>query len=414
MFTHNDSVFKEQLVPDVFDFNDFDPTKNGAMHTDIKRPSLGKTPSGFPKLHAEMLPHDLIKLIGYDPRSLQAPPKKGGKDPQNISPDIIDLHRTVQRSIEQSKVDEMVEYLYKAISTQRFADWAEIDVVTAAKPDLAKYEKEFVISFPNSADYFITDGQHRYCAVLDFFRRYPVEAAKFTQAVAISALPHDKLGEWAGQSFHDKNYLHSPVKATKALAADSRDLHNRLAKTIRDHEVIRLGGGVNETKDSLAAGAKEFATHAVLYKFVRGFCEGRRGLDKGNIDNPYLTDQTYDEMVKSLLSYVNDLNENFPHWTMVPGREDYLFRSSAALQGLGVLGHLLISKVKNEQDCRAMLQKVGEKHLDWKRTNTKDWGGVIGAVTEDGAITPASSRQAIDGTIKMLKDRCGLDAYLSK
>lgn len=395
------------------EFESFDPTRGAAMQMEIKRPSMGKTPSGFWKFHAELLPNDLMKLIGYDPRTIQAPPRKGGKDPQNISPEIIELHRTVQRSIDQGKVDTMVLYLHNAVSNGRFADWAEIDVVTVAKPDMSKYESEFVAIFPNSADYFITDGQHRYCAMLDFARRYPDLAAKFTQAVAISVLPNDRLEEWAGQSFHDKNYLHSPVKATKALAADSRDLHNRLAKALREHDAIKRGGGVNEVKDSLASQAKEFATHAVLYKFARGFCEGRRGLDKGTFDHPLLTDETYDQIHGELFEYVKLLNKVLPNWTVVPGREEFLFRSSAALQALGVVGHLLWTKVFDEVARSRMVEGLGEKKLDWRRSNVAEWNGVIGSVS-DGAITPASSRQAIDGTIRFLKDRSGLTGYLSE
>jgi hypothetical protein len=397
MFTTDETNSKEHSVPDDFSFDDFDPTKGVAMQTEINRPSLGKTPAGFPKLHAEMIPGDMMKLLGYDPRSIQEQPKKGLKDPQNIAPAIIDLHRSVQRSIDQSKVDQMVAYLHNAVSNSGFADWAEIDVAV----------------FPNSADYFITDGQHRYCAIMDFCRKYPALATAFTQALAISVLPHDKLEEWAGQSFHDKNYLHSPVKATKALAADSRDLHNRLAKELRDHKVLRTGGGVNETKDSLAAGAKEFATHAVLYKFVRGFCEGRGGLDKGMIDNPNLTDETYDDSKAALVAYVDQLNTQFPNWTVVPGREDYLFRSSAALQALGVLGFLLQTKVPDAERRAQMIAAIGEKRLDWKRSNVKDWTNIIGA-EKDGAITPASSRQAIDGTIRFLKERSGLSEFLTE
>ncbi|NRD57698.1 DNA sulfur modification protein DndB [Corallococcus exiguus] len=385
------------------------------MQTEVKFPCIGKTPAGFPKLHAELLPADLMKLIGYDPRAIQSAPKKGGKDPQNISPEIIDLQRSVQRSIDQSKVDQMVEYLHEAVSNGRFADWAEIDVVTAAKPDSSRYTREFLVTFPNSADYFITDGQHRYCAVLDFARKYPEHASKFTQAIAISVLPNDKLGEWAGQSFHDKNYLHSPVKATKALAADSRDLHNRLAKEVREHEVIRAGGGVNETKDSLAAQAKEFSTHAVLYKFVRGFCEGRRGLEKGNISSPLLTDDSYVSVKENLFEYLEELNNVFPNWTVVPGREEYLFRSSSALQGLGVLGHLLYQKVEDSEVRREMIASIGEKKLDWRRSNVTDWATVIGSIKGDDGnqeVAPASTRQAIDGTTKFLKDRSGLSAFL--
>ncbi len=392
----------------------FDPTKNAMLVQEIKRPSVGKTPANYPKIHAELLPTDLMKLVGWDPRTIQEAPLKG-KDPQNISPEIIELRRTVQRSVDQLKVNEMVAYLYNAVSNGRFADWAEIDVVTTSKPDTSRYLSDFVVIFPMSADYFITDGQHRYCALLDFLRLYPELAVRFTQAVAIGVLPHDRLTEWAGQSFHDKNYLQAPVKVTKALAVDSRDLHNRLTKELRRHEVILEGGGVNEVKDSLSAKAKEFSTHAVLFKFVRGFCEGRRGLQKGGIDNPRLTDETYGAQRQRLFEYVLDLNDILPHWTVTPGREDYLFRSSAALQALGVIGFLLHAKVSEPAQRKKMIEAIGEKKLDWRRSNLKDWTGVIGQIKEeDGMMSPASSRQAIDGTINFLKTQCGLETYLAK
>ena len=37
-----------------------------------------------------MNPDDLMKLIGYDPRTIETPPRKG-KEPQNIAPEIIEL-----------------------------------------------------------------------------------------------------------------------------------------------------------------------------------------------------------------------------------------------------------------------------------------------------------------------------------
>lgn len=411
-------------------FDDFDPTKQGAVEMPIPHASVGKTPAGFAKIHAELLPGDLMKLVGYDPRSIEAPPRRG-KDPQNISPEIIELRRTVQRTVDQPKVDEMVEYLANAIRQGKFADWSEIDVVTVSKPNMSRYRSEFIIGFPNSADYLITDGQHRYCAILDFVRKYPDLANSFTQAVAISVLPHDKLAEWGGQSFHDKNYFHTQVKVTKALAVDSRDLHNKLAKELRELKVIKDGGGVNEVKDSLSASASEFSTHAMLYKLVRGFTEGRRGLFKGGVDNQNLTDSTFETYKAQLTEYINLLNGAFPNWTVVPGREDYLFRSSSALQAFGVLGHLIYTKVVGKDGTetarlhKQMVAAIGEKNLDWRRTNVKDWGNVIGTVKsskkvlDDGtevteeAVSPASTRQAIDGAIRFLKDRSGLTAHLA-
>jgi DGQHR domain-containing protein len=392
----------------------FDPTKGARMMQEIKRPSIGRTPTGFDKLHVEMYPMDLIRMIAYDPRSIQAPTKRGQHDPHHVSQDLINLVREVQRSIDPQKVSEMVEYLYRALSEGKYADWAELDVVTAAKPDTTKFEQTHSVFFPTSAEYFITDGQHRFCALMDFVRNYAPYADRFTQAVAISVLPQDRLGEWAGQSFHDKNYLRSAVKVTKALAVDSRDPHNLLARELRKHPVIQKGGGVNEVKDSLAASAKEFTTHAILYKFVRGFCEGRRGLlGKDAIAQPLLTDETRPTLKSRLAEYLTLLEKVFPNWTIVPGREEYLFRASAALQALGVIGFYLYTKVEEQGKQRQMIEAIGEKRLNWRKSNTAEWRGVIGQVKKD-TVSPASSRQAIDGTIRFLKDRSGLTKYLEE
>ena len=375
--------------------------------------SVGKSPSGFPKIHVEMLPGDLIKMIGYDPRTIQPSPRRGQEDPHHVSEAIVDLIREVQRSLDQKKIEEMVKYLHNAVSSKQYADWSELDVVTVSKPDLSKWEEEHSVYFPVAAEHFITDGQHRYCALMDFVRRFPEYADNFSQAVSISVLPEDRLEEWSGQSFHDKNYLRTGVKMTKALAVDSRDLHNLLAKGLREHETVKDGGGVNEVKDALAATGKEFATHASLYRFTRGFCEGRRGLDRGPINAPRLDEESEGAFKSDLFEYVAELGDVFPHWTLVPGREEYLFRSSPALQALAVLGHDLYTKVESPDERRAMISRIGEAQLDWRRVNMSGWHGVIGERNENGEISPRSNRQAIDATIRFLREKSGFAEYIS-
>ena len=401
---------------------EFDPTAGASLQQELRNCSIGKSPTGFPKIHVEMLPGDLMKMIGYDPRTIPAEPRQNQHEPANVSRAIIELVRQVQRSIDPQKVQEMVQYLCNALSNAMYADWTELDVVTASKPDLTRWEASHSIYFPNSAEYFITDGQHRFCALMDFVRQYPDYANKFTQAVSISVLPQDRLDEWAGQSFHDKNYLRTIVKATKALAVDSRDLHNVLAKELGEHKVVKEGGGVNEVKDALSVSAKEFTTHSALYRLTRGFCEGRRGLEKGAVKNSNLTKESYMDYKKLLFEYVSELNRVFPHWTMFPERENYLFRSSPALQALGVIGHDLYTKVQDSTQRKTMIARIGEAKLDWLRTNIQDWGTIIGSIVEKGnsdgqktkEISPRSNRQAFDATIRFLRTRCGLTEYLEQ
>src|SRR5262249_42862437 len=144
-----------------------------SLYQELKNCSVGKSPAAFPKIHVEMIPGDLIKMIAYDPRTIYLLPRKGQYDPHHVSEDLLELVREVQRSIDPQKVAEMVDYLHGAYSSGNYADWAELDVITAAKPDMSKWEERHSIYFPSSAEYFITDGQHRFCALMDFVRSYP-------------------------------------------------------------------------------------------------------------------------------------------------------------------------------------------------------------------------------------------------
>lgn len=394
----------------------FDPTApaGAEVMTPFWNAMIGKAPSNFFKVRIEMTPDELRKVIGYDPRGLQ-PIKRGAKlveSSKHVSQELSDLVKEVQRSIDGDKVSEMVAYLHAAVSNGAYADWAELDVVTTSNIDTSRFKQEHEVRIPTSAEFFIIDGQHRYCALIDFTRQYPTLAKNFTQAVAISVMTVERIKEWAGQGFHDKNYLRTAVKATKALAVDTRDIHNVLTKKLHGHPTIIDGGGVNVEKDSLAAGSKEMVTHAVLYKFVRGFCEGRRGLDKGRVANVNLTEHTFSAYEQQIFAFLENLQRALPTWTNADKRAEYLFRASPAWQAFGVIGYLL-HEIDDEDERAVALAKMGERKLDWRRSNLT-WESVIGTKQSDDEgkqwISPRASRQAIDGTISFLKQRLGLVA----
>jgi DGQHR domain-containing protein len=384
----------------------FDLLQPAEVWQDFRRATIGRTPSGFPKIHADLSIPTLTKLIGYDPRVVRTM-RERGIDQRNLNLEIIELQEEVQRTIDQQKVDAMTSYLHAAVSEGAFADWAALELVTASKADTGKYESDHVIRFPYSAEYFITDGQHRFCALLDFARKYPELRARFEQSIAISVLPEDRLRLWAGQSFHDKNYLATPVQASKALAVDSRDVHNRLAKELNQHDVIRLAGGIDDEKQSLKAKSAKFATHSVIYKFVRAFAEGRIGLDKAKISNPRLNETSYDKIKQQLDEYVTDLHGVIPSWTATD-RENYLARASAALQALAVVGFEVYTRAGTDRAKRMeYLERL--RGVNWRRDNL-EWDHIIGQVKDGEGISPASSRQAFDSTIKYLKEKMGLSA----
>lgn len=375
----------------------------------ISQPSHGISPSGFERIHVELLPREVGRLIGYDPRVLVIKPRKPGAKPgraetlpHNVSKEVIALQNAVQRSIDRNRVAQMAQYLADAMIHGKFADWGPIELVTANKPDMSKMVSDHTAALDSDADYFIADGQHRYCALLDFIHNHPQYAERFTQGVNISIMPENRLIEWAGQEFHDRNYFSVPVRAGKALSVDSRDPVNSLAKALASHSTIEAGGGVAYERDTLLKNDPRFASHATLHRFVRGFLFGRPGLDKG-IDTRV---DIGDEEAQALDQYLTLLNLMLPWASDTPDRDMYVTRTSAMMSGLAVLGHDLFLDEKRFSNEEISLKISLLKTLDWKKTN-RDLIGVVGG-ERDGLVAPNASRQAIDSTIKYLRDRLGI------
>lgn len=352
------------------------------------------------------------RFVGYDPRVLTVKPRKATakprKDtiPHNVSANIVALQNRVQRSIDTARVATMVEYLHGAVANGQFADWGPIELITSDEPDITNFEVHHEISFEADADYFIADGQHRFCAVLDFVRAYPelVRGALWTQGLNITVVPAGRLEEWAGQAFHDRNYFAVSVRAGKALAVDTRDPLNSLAKQLAGHPVVERAGGVAFDRDTLLQGDTRFVPHTVLHRFVRGFVSGRPGIDAKESPSP----DSIQAVVEKLDEYLLALGEVMPWFG--DNREEFLARSSVVITALGVVGHDLMQLSPDEAGMRIARLRT----LDWRRTNLS-WVGVIGTQGEKktptgplAVVTPASSRPAIDATIRFLRGHLGL------
>lgn len=375
----------------------------------ISQPSHGISPNGLERLHVELMPREVGRLIGYDPRVLVMKPRKPGAKPSrsetiphNVSKEVIALQNAVQRSIDKNRVSQMAQYLADAMTKGTFADWGPIELVTSNKPDMSRMKSDHTAALDSDADYFIADGQHRYCALLDFIHNHPQYADRFTQGVNISIMPEEKLIEWAGQEFHDRNYYSVPVRAGKALSVDSRDPVNSLAKALAGHSTIEAGGGVAYERDTLLKNDPRFASHATLHRFVRGFLFGRPGLDKG-VDTRV---DIGDAEAQALDNYLTLLNLSLPWASDTPERDSYVTRTSAVMSGLAVIGHdLFLGDSKfTPEEIASKIKTLGK--LDWKRTN-RDLIGVVGG-EKDGMVAPNASRQSIDSTIKYLREKLGI------
>lgn len=369
----------------------------------LPHPSIGRSPTGHLRVHVEVNPRAVGRLVGYDPRSLEAPRgrTKKGVAPANVSPHIAALQQRVQRSIDPARVAQMVRYLREAFEPHgKFADWGSIEIITSSLPDTTSLETHNAISLDIEAEYFVTDGQHRYCALLDFVREHPEFADRFTQGLELFVVPGDRLDEYAGQSFHDRNFLAQPVRLGKALSVDSRDPVNALARGLDAHPVVRAAGGVAYERDTLLAGDPRWTTHSVAHRFVRGFLFGRPGLDGRG------TDLERDELGPTaegdLGAYVTALGACLP-WTG-EAREEYLTRSSVVFSALAVVGHDLFHSGLSYAEIGDRIASLCR--LDWRRTNLA-WVGVLGS-EKNGRVQPASSRPAIDGLIRFLRTHLGV------
>lgn len=384
-------------------------------HVVVNGPSYGRSPAGFARVHIELRPKEAIRLVGYDPRVLVQKPGKSGVVkrpkgvPHNVSAAIIELQNSIQRSIDTSRVSAMVEYLRGAFETGTFADFGTIELVTTSTPE----PHDGTVWLDPDADYFLGDGQHRYCALLDFVHQYPQYADRFTQGLTLNIMPESKLIEWAGQFFHDRNYFAVAVRAGKALSVDVRDPINALAKGLDEHPDVKRAGGVAYERDTLLQGDTRFTTHSVMHRFVRGFLMGRVGLDKGDGVPAVISD----EKKAALWEYISALALILPWFGA--DREAFLTRSSVALASLAVVGNDLF--FKHQYDTDELTRRMfALSKVDWRRTNL----GLVGVLgteksqkvkDEEGnevgtiqVVQPASSRQAIDATIRFLRERLGL------
>ncbi len=380
---------------------------NNVSQVTLNHPSLGKSPAGFDRISVEVLPREIGRIVGYDPRTLIMKPGRtkrttGSPVPHNVSAAIVALQNQVQRSIDHKRVAIMVAYLAAAMDGGTFADWGPIELVTSSRPDLDELDIHHVVRMDADADYFIADGQHRYCAVLDFCREHPQYCERFTQSLTISILPEGKLAQWAGQSFHDRNYYAVAVRAGKALAVDSRDPVNALTKQLATLPVIEACGGIAYERDTLLKGDTRFTTHSVLHRFVKGFLFGRSGIDKSSENYP----EPQADDVANLTNWLGTLATLLP-WEGQPAeRDQYLTRASVVLTALSVVGGELYRSGLPVETLASHVAILGR--LDWRRTNLL-WVGIVGSERpgkegEPPVVQPASSRPAIDATIRHFRE----------
>jgi hypothetical protein len=160
-------------------------------------------------------------------------------------------------------------------------------------------------------------------------------------------------------------------------------------------------GCVAYVRDTVLKGDPRFASHSTMHRFVRGFLFGRPGLDKGVDTRIEITDKE----TNALNEYIAALGLALP-WKG-ENRDEYVTRTSAVMSALAVIGHdlYLSDRPATKDEIVQKLTTLGR--MNWKRTN-RDLIGVVGS-EKDGQVQPTSSRQAIDSTIRYMRQALGLN-----
>jgi len=215
------------------------------------------------------------------------------------------------------------------------------------------------------------------------------------------------------QLFSDFNFKVRPVSSAKAMQTDSSDIYLQLANAIGNIAVIRNNGGMESGKASVGKNSTAFVTESMLYRTIRGACEGEAAQEINAIDiaNANLTPSTYQAEFAKIEDFFTEVaNAMGDKWL----DRDGIHRTAPGWQALGVIcndihhGELALSPAQIARVYAAL------GNLDWSRTNEK-WANEakIGELDETGRVVfHKAGRTTRHNLITYLRRETGLQALI--
>lgn len=272
-----------------------------------------------------------------------------------------------QRVLNKARIPEISSYLVNNHTEYIFSSiTASVDGHVLFEPLAEEGLSRNVgrLSIPMTNRFIINDGQHRRAAIEDALKERPDLGHE-----SISIVLFIDLGlKRSQQMFADLN-KHA-IRPTKSLGIlyDHRDPMAILSRNLVDHVNI-FNGMTDLEKTSISNRSPKLFTLNSIYQATKHL------LGKSKKDVVTESD------VETAIEFWNEVTQNVPDWQLAKNKEvapvalrnTYIHAHGVCLVAMGRMGNALINA--HPRGWKTKLK--GLKKIDWSKSNTGLWGGVL-------------------------------------
>jgi DGQHR domain-containing protein len=370
----------------------------------------------------------ITKLLGHDPRPSKL---------KNADPEVRALYEQVQRIPQADRRRGIADYLVSRFRRRQIAAYPAVSIallnhVSFEQPDMKSPLGRLLIDDEDDGMRILVDGLGRIAGSLELAERdgegreivksIMVPVTVYAPAEGTPPLTIDEVG----QIFHDFNFKVRRVPAAMAIRLDHTDLYIQLAREIAEAPFVDDFGGVDEKRPSLGGSSTELVTLSVLYRVVRGACEGAvaQMSNASSIVNANLSDETYDVEKDQIIDFFTEISMRMGS-SWAERRSIHL--TSAGWQALGLICHDIYHGGLDLTP--AQLAKVYNEiaNVDWSRKNRTwteiglgTWGNPDDPLQSDPddpdneVIIHAAGRSARAALHDYLRRKTGLQQLLER
>jgi hypothetical protein len=229
-----------------------------------------------------------------------------------------------------------------------------------------------------------------------------------------------------GQLFFDFNYRVTRVPPTLALELDQAGVYSQIVEWLKDQDVIKDHGGMQQSGASLGKKSTALVVRRVLHGFVTVAAEGEKALNKAakseDIRNPLTTEQNLWEVAEKIREFLARFAEAMGNRFI---DEDSIHLTRLGWEAIGMIVHDAVIRT-NRSPERVQEIVTALAQVDWSRTN-RDWFGMIGVAEQDAegnrvlqdgkervVITGGKGDQGLRRAITYLRKKTGISGERRK
>ncbi len=294
-----------------------------------------------------------------------------------------------QRTLNRARISEISRYIVANPDDYLLsAITVSIDLQLRFEP-LPGQDRLGMLHLPMDARYMISDGQHRWAAIVEALTRRPELAS---ETIPVIFLPGLEL-EGCQQRFADLNRHAVRPSHSLGLLYDQRNDKARLAKqVIMKSDLMRQL--VDMEKPSLSKRSRKLFT---LSSFCAACADLMASIATGDVGEDASLARDYWESVADQIPAWRQVTEGEVAASKI--REGYIHAHGITLRAFGQAGNALLRTYP--QEWHAHLGKLRE--IDWSRRNAQLWEGR--ALTSDKVIKRKTS---LTLTTNIIKQTLGL------